>query len=162
MLFYLETNSKSGKIYLIATMKYTRCAYLSPPLTGINHYNLQKKPDITLLPCLFMILLAFSIITLIMLYHILARFEFQFIYLLYLIILKMSGQFVQSGYSPPWAKLRVTSDLSFDWELVNRLPKIQTEAEFSELMSEHFVGFPPSGGTRNYAHGGKGPFRTSD
>ena len=28
-------------------------------------------------------------------------------------------------------------------------------------MSEHFVGFPPSGGTRNYAHGGKGPFRTS-
>ena len=50
----------------------------------------------------------------------------------------------------------------FDRELVNRLPKIQTEAEFSELMSEHFVGFPPSGGTRNYAHGGKGPFRTSD
>ena len=42
------------------------------------------------------------------------------------------------------------------------LPKIQTEAEFSEVMSEHFVGFPPSGGTRNYAHGGKGPFRTSD
>ena len=36
----------------------------------------------------------------------------------------------------------MTSDLSFDWELVNRLPKIQTEAEFSELMSEHFVGFP--------------------
>ena len=50
----------------------------------------------------------------------------------------------------------------FDWELVNRLPKIQTEAEFSEVMSEHFVGFPPSGGTRNYAHGGKGPFRTSN
>ena len=40
--------------------------------------------------------------------------------------------------------------------------KIQTEAEFAELMSEHFVGFPPSGGTRNYAHGGKGPFRTSN
>ena len=37
ILFYLETNSKSGKIYLIATMKYTWCAYLSPPLTGINH-----------------------------------------------------------------------------------------------------------------------------
>ena len=55
----------------------------------------------------------------------------------------------------------MTSDLSLDWELVNKLPKIQTEAEFSELMSEHFVGFPPSGGTRNYAHGGKGPFRTS-
>ena len=48
------------------------------------------------------------------------------------------------------------SDLSLDCELVNRLPKIQTEAEFSELMSEHFVGLPPSGGTRNYAHGGKG------
>ena len=47
----------------------------------------------------------------------------------------------------------MTSDLSFDWELVNRLPKIQTEAEFSELMFEHFVGFPPSGGRRNYAHG---------
>ena len=43
MLFYLETNSKSGKIYLIATMKCTWCAYLSPPLTGINHYNLQKN-----------------------------------------------------------------------------------------------------------------------
>ena len=27
----------------------------------------------------------------------------------------------------------------FDRELVNRLPKIQTEAEFSELMFEHFV-----------------------
>ena len=25
-------------------------------------------------------------------------------------------------------------------------------------MPEHFVGFPPAGGTRNYAHGGKGPF----
>ena len=45
---------------------------------------------------------------------------------------------------------------------VNRLPKIQTDTEFSELMSEHFVGFPLSGGTRNYAHGGKGPFRTSN
>ena len=45
------------------------------------------------------------------------------------------------------------SDLSFDWELVNRLPKIPTEAEFSELMFEYFVGFPPSGGRRNYAHG---------
>ena len=38
----------------------------------------------------------------------------------------------------------------------------QTEAEFSELMSEHFVGFPPSRGTRNYVHGDKGPFRTSN
>ena len=28
-------------------------------------------------------------------------------------------------------------------------------------MSEHFVGFPQFGGTRNYALGGKGPFRTS-
>ena len=41
------------------------------------------------------------------------------------------------------------------------LPKTQTEAEFSEIMSEHLVGFLPSGGTRNYAHGGKGPFRSS-
>ena len=40
----------------------------------------------------------------------------------------------------------MTSELSFDWELLNRLPKIQTEAEFSEVMSEHFVGFPPYGG----------------
>ena len=40
VLFYPETNSKSGKIYLIATMKYTWCAYLSPPLIGINHYDL--------------------------------------------------------------------------------------------------------------------------
>ena len=37
------TNSKSGKIYLIATMKCTWCAYLSPPLFGINHYNLYKS-----------------------------------------------------------------------------------------------------------------------
>ena len=43
MLFYLETKSKSGKIYLIATMEYTWCAYLSPPLTGINHDNLLKN-----------------------------------------------------------------------------------------------------------------------
>ena len=45
----------------------------------------------------------------------------------------------------------------------NRLPKIQTEAEFSImiLMFEHFVGFPLFSGTRNYARGGKGPFRTS-
>ena len=52
------------------------------------HKSLQfaKKSNITLLPCLFMILLAVSMITLIMLYHILARFELQFIYLLYLII----------------------------------------------------------------------------
>ena len=58
---------------------------------------------------------------------------------------------------------KITRDirLKFDWELVNRLPKIQTEAEFSELMSEHFVGFTPSRGTRNYVHCGKGPFRTS-
>ena len=40
------------------------------------------KANITLLPCLFMILLAVSMITLIMLYHVAARFEFQFIYLL--------------------------------------------------------------------------------
>ena len=32
-------------------MKYIWFAYLSPPLTGINHYSLQK--NITLLPCLF-------------------------------------------------------------------------------------------------------------
>ena len=52
------------------------------------HKSLQfaKKSNITLLPCLFMILLAVSMITLIMLYHIPARFELQFIYLLYLII----------------------------------------------------------------------------
>ena len=65
------------------------------------------------------------------------------------------------GYLPPCAKLCVPSDLSLDWKLVNWLSKIQTEAEFSTLMSERFVGFPPSGGTRNYGHGGKGPFRSS-
>ena len=43
MLFYVETNSKSGKIYLLATMKYAWCVYLSPPFTGINHYNLWGK-----------------------------------------------------------------------------------------------------------------------
>ena len=54
-----------------------------------------------------------------------------------------------SSHLPPCAKLRVPSDLGLDRELVNRLPKIQTEAEFSILMSNNFVGFPPSGGTRN-------------
>jgi len=59
------------------------------------------------------------------------------------IVLKMSGfaQSGQVGYLPPWAKLRVTSELSFDWELINCPPKIQTQAEFSELMSEHSVVF---------------------
>ena len=61
---------------------------------------------------------------------------------------------------------KITRDVRVKFRLgigqVNRLPKIQSEAEFSEVMSEHFVGSPPSGGTRNYAHGGKGPFRTSD
>ena len=38
VLFYLETNSKSGKIYLIATMKCTWCAYLSPPLNKTKDY----------------------------------------------------------------------------------------------------------------------------
>ena len=66
-----------------------------------------------------------------------------------------------SGKLPPGAKLRVPSDLGLEWELVNRLPKIQTEAEFSILMPEHFVGFPPSGRTHNYPHGDKGPFRTN-
>ena len=28
-------------------------------------------------------------------------------------------------------------------------------------MSEHFFGVQPSGRTRNYAHGGKGPFRAA-
>ena len=42
MLFYCETNSKSGKIYLLATMKYTWCAYLSPPFIDISrHKSLQ-------------------------------------------------------------------------------------------------------------------------
>ena len=59
---------------------------------------------------------------------------------------------------------KITRDITLKFRLgiVNRLPKIQTEAEFSELMSEHFVGFPPSGGTRNCVHCGKGPFRTSN
>ena len=49
------------------------------------HKSLQfpKKSNIALLPCLFMILLAVSMITLIMLYHILAKLGFRFIYLLY-------------------------------------------------------------------------------
>ena len=32
--------AKSGKIYLLATIRYIWCAYLSPPFTSINHYNL--------------------------------------------------------------------------------------------------------------------------
>ena len=46
-------------------MKYTWCAYLSPPFTSINHYNLQKNSNITLLPCLFISIfkfLAFAIL----------------------------------------------------------------------------------------------------
>ena len=41
-----------------------------------------------------------------------------------------------------------------------RAPPSPPPLEFSELMSEHFVDFPPSGGMRNYVHGGKGPFHT--
>ena len=36
VLFYCEINSKSGNIYMLATMKYTWCAYLSPPFTCID------------------------------------------------------------------------------------------------------------------------------
>ena len=37
--FYPETNSKSGKIYLLATIKYTRSAYLPPPnLYETSHF----------------------------------------------------------------------------------------------------------------------------
>ena len=36
-----------------------------------------------------------------------------------------------------------------------RAPPPPPPPEFSELMSEHFVEFPPSGGMRNYVHGGK-------
>ena len=61
-MFYLETNSKSDKIYLLATVKYTRRAYLSP-FTGMNYYNLSKKSNITLLACSFMISLAVSMIS---------------------------------------------------------------------------------------------------
>ena len=39
VLFYREMNSKSGKIYLLATIKYTWCASLPPPFTGISHYS---------------------------------------------------------------------------------------------------------------------------
>ena len=50
------------------------------------------------------------------------------------IILKMKNSYnlvpVCRLYLPPCAKLRVPSDLCFDLELVNRLPNIQTEAEF--------------------------------
>ena len=42
VLFYREANSKSSKIYLLATMKYTWCAYLSPLFIGISrHKSLQ-------------------------------------------------------------------------------------------------------------------------
>ena len=78
------------------------------------------------------------------------------------VVLKMSGKFIQPGsgkYATYHREKNYASRL--DWELVNRLPKIQTEAEFSILMSENFFGFPPFGGTRKYAHGGKGPFSTS-
>mgnify|MGYP006963818675 CR=1 FL=1 len=59
------------------------------PVAAVNwHKSLQfpKKSNIALLPCLFVILLAVSMITLIMLHHILAKLGFRFIYLLYLII----------------------------------------------------------------------------
>ena len=57
-LFFLETNSKSSKIYLIATMKIVA--------TVSWHKSLQfvQKSNITLLSGLFMILLAISIIIL--------------------------------------------------------------------------------------------------
>ena len=57
------------------------------------------------------------------------------------IVRKTSGKFIQPGYLPPCTKLRVPSDLGLDWELVNRLPKVQIEVEFFALMYKHFVGF---------------------
>ena len=56
---------------------------------------------------------------------------------------------------------------SEEWRITPVLPspilfEPPTPPEFSELMSEHFVDFPPSGGMRNYVHGGKGPFRISN
>ena len=59
VLFYRETNSKSGKIYVLATMKYTWCAYLSTLFIGISrHKSLQfvKKSNIILLASIFVIL----------------------------------------------------------------------------------------------------------
>ena len=84
MLFYLETNSNSGKIYLIAYDSDYEIYMVCLLVATVNwHKSLQsaKKSNIALL---FMILLAVSMITLIMLYQILARLEFQFLYLLYL------------------------------------------------------------------------------
>ena len=78
MLFYRETNAKSGKMYLLATMKCTWRAYLSPPFTNINHYNLQTIDEIhDFISCFD---------NHVMLYLTLGRFEFQFIHLLHLII----------------------------------------------------------------------------
>ena len=57
VLFYRETNSKSGKIYFLATMKYTLVCL--PAATVYWHKSLEK-----LLPCLFMILAAVSMIKL--------------------------------------------------------------------------------------------------
>ena len=43
VLFYRETNSKSSKIYLLATMKYIHgvptCRHRLLAYRGINHYN---------------------------------------------------------------------------------------------------------------------------
>ena len=85
MLFYRETNAKSGKMYLLATMKYTWRAYLSPPFTSINHYNLLKKNAHNTLT-LFIHDFISCFDNHVMLYLTLGRSDFQFIHLLHLII----------------------------------------------------------------------------
>ena len=62
------------------------------------------------------------------------------------IVRKKSAKFIQLGYLPPCAKLRVPSDLGLDWELVNRLPKIQTEGEFYRVPIDNRYAFKYSEG----------------
>ena len=83
------------------------------------------------------------------------------------IVLKMSGKLTQPGSGKKATYHREQNYASrqtqvsiVNWSIGYK-KKIQTEGEFSILMSEHFVGFPQSDETRNYAHGGEGPFRIS-
>ena len=75
---------KVWQIYLPATMKYTWRAYLSPPFTGIHHYNCKKFQHNTLILFIYDFICCFD--DHVMLYDILARLEFRFTYLLHLII----------------------------------------------------------------------------
>ena len=123
VLFYRETNPKSGKIYLLATIKYTWCAYLSPPFTGINHYSLWRNLTWHCYLVIYDFISCFD--DQVMLYHILATFNLHFINLLRIIILvawqawhikfkdESTSELPRDGFSPLCISIKTFQELLY-------------------------------------------------